>query len=708
MEALPFWPFYCSAGFAMKDRLSAPRLVLALAAISLLPVSAQAAGRPSGRYSKFDRVLRQAVDSKSPVPQRVIIQTHSAADRAALKKALLAHGDVVEAEHPSLNALTVVVHGEDLGALAADPAASVVSSDSEVSVTGVDAVKTTKTSGARKNGRSGFQLFQSGRALPASLREALGVDRVAYTGAGIGVAVIDSGIDPNKDLAGAISGFWDFTEGKSAPVAAYDDYGHGTHVAGLIASSGQLSGGDFRGLAPGVRLFGLKVLDAQGRGRSSDVLRAIDFAIANRHTKGIDVINLSLGHPILESAATDPLVLAVERAVRAGLVVVVAAGNFGTDNTGSTGYAGILSPGNAPSAITVGAVDNKNSAFHDDDRIAWFSSRGPTWYDGFAKPDVVAPGVGLTSDAARSSALLSLYPQLAVTKNGKRFAILSGTSMATAVATGVASLVIEANRVAHPGGYPTPNAVKAMLQYSALPVLAKNGLDEVDSLSQGTGELNPLGAVHLAEAIDPRAPRNQRWARFFTPWTFIGGQLEPWSQELIWGSELVSNSTVITTNSAIFGENIVWGTLRADLDNIVWGTLTEFDNIVWGTNVVWASHVVWGDSLVGVRVDNENIVWGTLRGGDLDNIVWGTLRLDLDNIVWGTLRDADNIVWGTLRGGDFDNVVWGTSVLGATDVDNIVWGTLRGLDTDNIVWGTLRTDLDNIVWGTLKTAKGGR
>jgi serine protease AprX len=685
----------------MEDRLFAPRFALAVAATFLLPLTAQASGRAPGRYSKLDRVLREAAASPSPGPQRVIIQTRSAAERSALKKALLAHGDVVEAEHPSLNALTAVVHGEDLGVLAADPTAAVVSSDSAVSVTGVTPVKKTNAATARQEARGVQQLFQNGRALPASLRETLGADRVAYTGAGIGVAIIDSGIDPNRDLADSISGFWDFTRGSSAPVAAYDDYGHGTHVAGLIASSGRLSQGEFRGVAPGVRLFGLKVLDAQGRGRSSDVLRAIDFVIANRNTKGIDVINLSLGHPILEPAATDPLVLAIERAVRAGLVVVVAAGNVGTDATGNAGYSGVLSPGNAPSAITVGAVDTRNTAFHGDDRIAWFSSRGPTWYDGFAKPDVVAPGVGLVSDAARSSSLLNVFPQLGVTRNGKRFAMLSGTSMAAAVATGVASLTIEASRVAHPGGYPTPNTVKAMLQYSALPVLANRKFDEVDSLSQGTGELNAIGAVQLAEAINPRAPLNERWAQFFVPETSIGSVVEPWSQELIWGSELVSNPSVIVTHSAIF-ENIVWGTLRADLNNIVWGTVADFDNIVWGTNVVWASHLVWGDSTIGMRVDGENIVWGTLRGDEFDNIVWGTMRLDSENIVWGTLRDAENIVWGTLRGDEFDNIVSGTALSASGGAENIVWGTLR--DTENIVWGTLR-DSENIVWGTVRDAE---
>jgi serine protease AprX len=99
------------------------------------------------------------------------------------------------------------------------------------------------------------------------------------------------------------------------------------------------------------------------------------------------VLNLSLGHPIYEPAATDPLVQAVERAVAAGIVVVTSAGNEGTNRvTGQVGYAGITSPGNAPSAITVGAVDTRNTTTRLDDQVPSFSSRGPTWYDAYAKP----------------------------------------------------------------------------------------------------------------------------------------------------------------------------------------------------------------------------------------------------------------------------------------------------------------------------------
>ena len=647
----------------LKVRVSSVLQVLALAGlIAFQPISVQAAGRGASKYGKFDRELQAAASSGQSGVRRVIIQTRSDADRAALKKALQAHGDVVTADHPSLNALSVQLHTNDLSTLALDPSVTVVSTDADVTVTGDKPKHATPKKNARTTSEwnhSGNYQYGQQNQTRSVLRDTVGVDALSWTGAGIGVAVIDSGIDPSIDLAPAIRGFWDFTK-NGIPTSAYDDYGHGTHVAGLIASTGEMSQKQFEGVAPGVRLFGFKVLDKNGRGRSSDVLRAIDFVIANRHLLGVDIINLSLGHPIYEPAATDPLVQAVERAVRSGLVVVAAAGNVGAKKSGEGGYAGILSPGNAPSALTVGAVDTYGTAAHGDDRVAWFSSRGPTWYDAAVKPDLVAPGVGLISDAPKICQLYAAYPQLTTLKGSKKFGVLSGTSMSAAVATGVAAVVLEASRVSHPGGYLTPNALKAILQYSALPVADADG-DDAETLAQGAGEINVRGATELAAAIDPRSRYGHGWANYRPdPDTFIGGSVEQWSQTIVWGNTLVTGSDVIWSRSALFEENIVWGTLTLSGENIVWGTLAEVEDIVWGNNIVWASNLVWGDSLVGLRLDDENIVWGTTaRLNDAENIVWGTLTGE--NIVWGTLSDSENIVWGTLSR-DGENMVWGTTL----------------------------------------------
>src|SRR5262249_11013356 len=147
----------------------------------------------------------------------------------------------------------------------------------------------------------------------------------------------------------------DFTKNGKA-TSAFDDYGHGTHIAGLIGSNGRRSNYEYQGIAPDVRLIGLKVLDKTGRGKTSDVIKALEFLVANKDRLGIHVVNLSLGHPIFAPAKYDPLVQAVEKASKAGLIVVTAAGNFGAnETTGEPGYTGITSPCNAPSAICAGA-----------------------------------------------------------------------------------------------------------------------------------------------------------------------------------------------------------------------------------------------------------------------------------------------------------------------------------------------------------------
>ncbi|HZI81099.1 MAG TPA: S8 family serine peptidase, partial [Vicinamibacterales bacterium] len=330
------------------------------------------------------------------------------------------------------------------------------------------------------------------------------VNATAANGAGVTVAVIDSGIAGEAFETGRILTSRDFTSGLANPPAAYaaDAYGHGTHVAGLVGSNQP----ELRGVAPGVKLVNLRVLDSTGQGTTSNVLLALQWAVVNRAAYGIDVVNLSLGHPIYESAHTDPLVQAVETAVRAGLVVVVSAGNMGQNlDTHEVGYAGITSPGNAPSALTVGALKTLDTERRGDDLVADFSSRGPTWYDAFAKPDVVAPGHRLVSLAGANERLLLDLPTMAgLTASGKHTLRLSGTSMAAAVVTGTVALMVDASRDAF-GQAHTSNAVKAMLEHSSLKMTDASGLT-YDVLTQGAGALNAIGAVTLAESLNPGAP----------------------------------------------------------------------------------------------------------------------------------------------------------------------------------------------------------
>ena len=263
------------------------------------------------------------------------------------------------------------------------------------------------------------------------------------TGAGVTVAVIDSGLLQTDGGPNRITTTRDFTTGDASPdaIAPVDGYGHGTHVGGLIGSSDS----DVRGVAPGVSYVSLRVLDNQGVGQTSHVIAALQWAVAHRAQSGIDVVNLSLGHPIYEPAESDPLVQAVEGAVREGIVVVASAGNYGVHPvTGLVGYAGIASPGNAPSAITVGALKTFDTTSRADDLIADYSSRGPTWIDAYAKPDIVAPGHQLVSSADTAQTLYLLYPLSRVTINGRPHLKLSGTSMAAGVVSGSGLLMYSA------------------------------------------------------------------------------------------------------------------------------------------------------------------------------------------------------------------------------------------------------------------------
>ncbi len=165
------------------------------------------------------------------------------------------------------------------------------------------------------------------------------------------------------------------------------------------------------GIAPGVNLIDLKVLDQNGQGSDSSVIAALETAIYLKNYYNIRVINLSLGRPVYESYTLDPLCQAVEAAWNAGIVVSVAAGNDGRDNTvGEQGYGTITSPGNDPYVITVGAMKTEGTYTRTDDLIASYSSKGPTQIDHIAKPDILAPGNLVVSLLAQNSTLENEYP----------------------------------------------------------------------------------------------------------------------------------------------------------------------------------------------------------------------------------------------------------------------------------------------------------
>jgi hypothetical protein len=345
----------------------------------------------------------------------------------------------------------------------------------------------------------------------------------------------------------------------------------------------------------------------------------------------------------------------VKKVTDKGIVVVAAAGNLGKRLDGQLQYGGITAPGNAPWVLTVGASTTNGTYSRSDDQMAPYSSSGPTAIDFGAKPDLVAPGTGIISLAAPGSRFW--YDKSALllwgdkNTSNKPYMSLSGTSMAAPVVSGTVALMLQANPNL------TPNLVKAILQYTA------EVYPGYDTLRQGAGFLNTLGAVQLA-----RYYANVR-----------SGDRMPvqtnWSKKIIWGTQELKHG-VIKPDKNAWGNNIVWGVSKTpsgyntSAQNIVWGVTTSDDNnIVWGVNdsQSWGVNIVWGTN------NQQDIIWGT-GYARASNIVWGTDcgGEDCANVTWGTVS-ANNIVWGVCAAGS--NILWGTNIVWGVSADSVtVWG----------------------------------
>ena len=443
--------------------------------------------------------------------------------------------------------------------------------------------------------------------------DATGVDsawNAGFNGAGIGVAVIDSGINDshpdlqNPDGTSRVVYHQDFTgtPTTNANGAQYDLYGHGTHVAGIIGGNGSLSGGEYSGVAPGVNLIDLRALDANGAGTDSTVIAAIQQAIALQNVYNIRVINLSLGRGIPLSYTLDPLCQAVEAAWKSGIVVVVAAGNYGRLSlNGSNGYGTVTAPGNDPFVLTVGATKSNGSTYASAETIASYSSKGPTTYDHVVKPDILAPGNAIVSLAAPGATLEATYPGDVIngSDGNSDYFRLSGTSMATPAVAGAVALLLQEQSAL------TPDQVKARLMKTAykmgmfstsayVPHLWKTFLNFYDLFSVGSGVLN----VQAAIANNDLAPAT------------VGSALSPSAiyNPVTHTISLVEGNSTIATTSVVWGSSVVWGA------SVVWGS-----SLVNGTSVVWGASVPWNDNTLSAF----SVVWGASTGTSASSVVWG-------------------------------------------------------------------------------------
>lgn len=366
-------------------------------------------------------------------------------------------GVTMTGQLPLVNGMTIEVDQSKVdGVLTSLPVGSRIAVDRSVSMMEDETYK----AGAPKDG-----------SIPDDVTNSIiGIEKVwekGFTGKGQTIAVIDSGIHPHEDLKDKIVAWVDLESGKADP---YDSYGHGTHVAGIAAGNGVKSAGAHKGVAPDANVVGVRITNV------SEAIKGIQWCIEHKDEHDIGVINMSLGDLAVRSYKDDPWAQAAQKAMEAGITVVVAAGNDGPSTHN------ISTPGTHPDVITVGALDDKRTEDRSDDAVADFSSRGPT-IDGIHKPDVVAPGVNIFGPLSPGSDMdVTELPH-----DGANYFAMSGTSMATPIVSGLAACLRQANPDL------SPKDIKEIIVKSCDDYLAD---DDVDA--KGAGLINAEKALKLA------------------------------------------------------------------------------------------------------------------------------------------------------------------------------------------------------------------
>src|SRR5256714_1877797 len=454
---------------------------------------------------KISADMRDLIESaRSNGRIKTIVQV-SDVNRRELAAFLKQNGIAIDGSMKQIGAVSVELPAKAVAELAAQPFTNYISPDVQLESFG----HVTATTGTTQI-----------RNAPGLIAGLLGAS--AINGDGVGIAILDSGMDSAHESFTAngtrIQFSKDFT-GENNTSA--DPYGHGSHVAASAAAARYSDGDRYEGIAPGATLINLRVLNSQGAGTTSALLAALNWIISpadptkavsstnplNKNKYNIRIVNMSLGAPAVSSYKNDPICRAARALVDAGIVVVAAAGNNGKDSSGRKIYGQIHSPGAEPSVITVGAANTFATDSHADDGVATYSSRGPTrgsytdangvrHYDNLIKPDLIAPGnkliyaesdggssgllgTGLLGSPVTLNYLVTKYPSLdsGVTNNdNKRLMYHAGNSIGTPIVPCMSALMFQVNPKL------TPNMVKMILMYTAQPLAGWNRLE------QGTGE----------------------------------------------------------------------------------------------------------------------------------------------------------------------------------------------------------------------------
>lgn len=479
-------------------------------------------------------------------------------------------------------------------------------------------------------------------------------------GSGIGIAVIDSGMFSGhksfSNAAGAtrIKLNKDFTGENRTD----DPFGHGTHVAAGAAGY-RVTGTNsnlYEGIAWNANLINLRVLNSQGTGTTSALLGALNWVLTNRTAYNIRVVNISLGTPAINSYKVDPICLAVRSLVNAGVVVVAAAGNDGKSASGQKQYGTIHSPGNEPSALTVGASNSFGTDMRADDIVTTYSSRGPTrsyttdtygvkHYDNIVKPDLVAPGNKLVFAESDGNLIVATYPNLdrGAAKNNYRYMYMSGSSMSTPITAGAAALVLQANPNLR------PNMVKMILTYTAQQLAGYN------TLEQGAGQLNIEGAIRLANAIKTTLPSGTALGTSMltsgapTAQSTVAGTTFPWAGGMILDQSYGRGTDLITKYQKIYDLGVLVGDgTTVNTSGVLVGDLTKVTNgVLVGDSIKTSNGVLVGDGTFFMYTQPLFSLGGTMLADGVlvgDGVLISDGVLVGDGVLIGDTIDAEGVL----------------------------------------------------------------
>jgi serine protease AprX len=429
-----------------------------------------------------------------------VIVTGAPGASAAVAAAVSENGGYVLHSLSVINGVDAVVRASELGALRAAHAVKSVTADAQVRLNSTPP-DPTKWSGASPYNPKSYagSLYNVAREVNAD-----DLWNAGYSGKGIGVALIDSGVAPVPDIAANLVNGPDLSlDATGAATDGIDAFGHGTHMAGIIAGKDAAAGTDpkrypglqptvFLGVAPDARLINLKVAAYDGSVDVSQVIAAIDWVVEHRNDSGMNirVLNLSFGTDSVQDPALDPLAYAAEVAWRSGIVVVVSAGNNGFD------HPELNDPATDPFVIAAGAQDQFGTIGTSDDVIADFSSRGST----ARRPDLMAPGRSIVSLRDPGSFIDTMYPSAVV---GTEQVKGSGTSQAAAVLSGSIALLLQR--------FPTltPDQVKAALAATGHPLKTSAGV-QLDA-GMKTYDLN-AATSKVNDVLSGKIPSRQTFA----------------------------------------------------------------------------------------------------------------------------------------------------------------------------------------------------